>query len=483
MWAEGTQRSQLYPLARTLLDSIGPRLTGSVQQRAANEWALDQYRRWQIPARAEQYGTWMAWRRGTLHLDLLAPRPRSLEGMLFAFSPGTSGPVAGPVVVRPAAKSASEFDAWLVQARGKFVLGWYGEPSCRPDQDWTTFGHPESVDRFQKERRAARDSFYTAVRANAPKGEDFIRRLENAGALGLIVGLLQPGRWVEGWGVSKLGSADAQSMLELGLSCEDYGLLFRLAEWNQGPILRVNADAAFEGEVGVANVIAELRGTDKPDEYVVLSAHLDSWDAASGATDNGANTLAIMEAMRILKSVYPPPRRTIIAAHWNGEEQGLNGSSAFATDHPEVIRGLQVLLNADNGTGRATRISMQGFTEAGASVRRWLSRVPPELSRELRLDDPGTIEGASDEVSFSCRGAPAFSLEGVPWSYTTYTWHTNRDTFDKLVFDDLKNNATLLAMLAYLAADDPQRIPRERLSGLSIPTCPSTARDWAHRRR
>jgi len=483
IWAEGTQRSQLYPLARTLLDSIGPRLTGSVEQRAANAWALEQYRRWQIPARAEQYGRWIAWRRGTLHLDLLAPRVRSLEGMLFAYSPGTNGPVVGPVVARPAAKSAAEFDAWLAQVRGKFVLEWYGEPSCRPDQDWATFGKPETVDRFQNERRVARDSFYTAVRANSPRGEDFTRRLENAGALGLISGLLQPGRWVEGWGVSKLGSADAQSMIELGVSCEDYGLLFRLAQWNQGPILRVNSDAAFEGEVGVANVIAELRGTAKPNEYVVLSAHLDSWDAASGATDNGANTVAIMEAMRILKSVYPRPRRSIIAAHWNGEEQGLNGSSAFGTDHPEIISGLQVLLNADNGVGRATRISMQGFTGAGGFFRRWLARVPPELSREVQLVDPGTVVGGSDENSFTCRGAPAFSLEGVPWSYTTYTWHTNRDTFDKLVFDDLRSNATLLAMLAYLAAEEPERMPRERLSTLTIPTCPNPARDWAHRRR
>ena len=126
---------------------------------------------------------------------------------------------------------------------------------------------------------------------------------------------------------------------------------------------------------------------------------------------------------------------------------------------------------------------MQGFTGAGGFFRRWLARVPPELSREVQLVDPGTVVGGSDENSFTCRGAPAFSLEGVPWSYTTYTWHTNRDTFDKLVFDDLRSNATLLAMLAYLAAEEPERMPRERLSALTIPTCPNPARDWAHRRR
>ena len=133
----------------------------------------------------------------------------------------------------------------------------------------------------------------------------------------------------------------------------------------------------------------------------------DSWDPASGATDNGSATVMMLEAMRILKAVYPNPKRTILAAHWTGEEQGLNGSGAFAADHPEVLSGLQVLLNQDSGTGRVVKISMQGFTGASTFFRRWLSQMPKEITGQISLDDPGTPGGGSDEMSFVCHGTPA----------------------------------------------------------------------------
>jgi carboxypeptidase Q len=455
MWVEGMEKSQLYPLAQELLDSIGPRLTGAPEQKRANDWATAMYQKWGIPVRTEQYGTWNAWRRGTMHIDLIAPRVRSLEGMLMTYSPGTKGSVEGPVVVFPNVKNAAEFEAWLPQARGKFILVWFPEPACRPDASWKEFGSPESFERMQKERAAAREAWYAGHQRTGSRGRELLRRLGEAGAVGALVSFPS-----QGWGVSKMGSA-TETIPEIGLSCEDYGLLFRLAQNNQGPILRVNADAQFLGEVPVSNVIAELRGKEKPNEYVVLSAHFDSWDAASGATDNGSGTIMMMEAMRILQAVYPNPKRTILAAHWNGEEQGLNGSRAFAADHPEVVNGLQALFNQDNGTGRIVKISMQGLGGASAFFRRWFAQMPNELTRDVNLVDPGTPERGSDNAAFICYGAPAFGLGSRSWDYETYTWHTNRDTFDKLVFDDLKNNAVLVAMLAYLAAEDAQRIPRE----------------------
>ena len=181
----------------------------------------------------------------------------------------------------------------------------------------------------------------------------------------------------------------------------------------------------------------------------------------------------MMEAMRILKVVYPNPKRTILAAHWSGEEQGLNGSGAFAADHPEIVSRLQVLINQDSGTGRAVKISMQGFTGAGAFFRRWLSQMPNEMSRQISLVDPGTQDRGTDHFSFACHGAPAFELSSVGWDYEAYTWHTNRDTFDKIVFDDLNYNARLIAMLAYLASEDPERVPRERAAS---PTDPKTGK-------
>src|SRR5207253_9632665 len=136
------------------------------------------------------------------------------------------------------------------------------------------------------------------------------------------------------------------------VSCEDYGLVARLARTGKSPRLRVNAESEMIGPAPVLSTIAELPGTDHPDEYVVLSAHFDSWDGSSGATDNGTGTLTMMEAMRILKQAYPKPKRTIRVGHWTGEEVGLVGSKAYREDHPEVLAGLQAVFNNDNGTGR-----------------------------------------------------------------------------------------------------------------------------------
>jgi Zn-dependent M28 family amino/carboxypeptidase len=213
----------------------------------------------------------------------------------------------------------------------------------------------------------------------------------------------------------------------------------------------------------VFNTIAEIRGVEKPDEYVMLSAHFDSWDGASGATDNGTGTITMLEAARLLSIAYPRPKRTIIIGHWSGEEQGLNGSRAWAADHPEVVQHLQALFNQDNGTGRVQTISTQGLLGAGPLFAGWFGRLPTELTADIKLQIPGTPgSGGTDNASFVCYGAPAFGLGSLPWEYFTYTWHTNRDTFDKIVFDELKQNATLAAMLVYLASEDPQTMPRDR---------------------
>ena len=167
--------------------------------------------------------------------------------------------------------------------------------------------------------------------------------------------------------------------------------------------------------------------------------------------------------MRILKQVYPNPKRTIMVGHWSGEEQGLVGSRAFAADHPEIVKGLQAQFNQDNGTGRIVNISSSGLVDATGFFARWLARVPEEITRNLNFRFVGTpAGGGSDNASFICYGAPGFGLGSLDWEYGTYTWHTHRDSFDKLVFDDLKMNATLVAMLAYLASEDPASVPRER---------------------
>jgi len=173
----------------------------------------------------------------------------------------------------------------------------------------------------------------------------------------------------------------------------------------------------------------------------------------------------IIEAMRILKQVLPHPTRTILAGHWTGEENGEVGSKAFTEDHPDVRKGLQALFNQDNGTGRIEEIEAQGLPNSAQHLATWLARLPVELQRQAQFDGtPGLPKtGGSDDFSFSCYGLPTFRLGGRPWDYFEYTWHSNRDTPDKIVFDDLESNAKMVAMLAYLASEDPTTITRERI--------------------
>lgn len=454
MWTEGMEQgSQAYRLAQVLTDSIGPRLSGSPGYHNAVEWALRMYQSWGIPARKEQYGTWRSWRRGRTHVDLITPRFRTLESTMLAWSPGTQGAVEGDVILFPDVGDSAAFNAWLPQARGKFVLMSQAEPTCRPDDSWEALARPQTIERMRAARDSARAAWTARVRRAGANAQD---RLDSGGAAGLLTT-----NWSAGWGVNKVFSTGTQRAPALDVSCEDYGLLFRLAENQQGPRIRVDADAEPLGEAPMFNVIAELKGSELPNEYVVLSAHLDSWDSSSGATDNGTGTITMMEAMRILKATYPNPRRTILVGHWGGEEQGLIGSGAFAEDHPEVVDGLQASFNQDNGTWRIDYIRMQGFQGAGENFGKWFGKIPNEITDNIRLDVPGVPEaGGSDHMSFICRGAPGFRLQSHYPEYRQYTWHTNRDTFDKIVFDDLENNATLAAMLAYLASEDPERVPR-----------------------
>jgi hypothetical protein len=467
---EATENSQLRALAQVLLDSVGPRLTGSPGMRSANDWAIRTYGEWGIEARNEQYGSWEGWRRGITHLDLLEPRVRTLDATMLAWSPASGGVKTGAAVLFPEVRDRASFESWLPNAAGKVVLIDPAEVTCRPVDNWQEWAKPETVERLEAEMEAIDSAWTARLRATGFGGAEIVSRLEAAGAIALLTN-----SWSEGWGVSKVYSAATERVPHINLSCEDYGLVFRLADNNQGPVLRLDAQVESMGDVPVFNTVASIPGSDLPNEYVMLSAHFDSWDGASGATDNGTGTVVMMEAMRILKAVYPNPRRTILVGHWNGEEQGLNGSTAFAADHPEIVEGLQVLLNQDNGTGRIARVQMEGFANAGSVFRGWLGRVPEELAGEIELRSPGTpSRGGSDHSSFVCYGAPAFFLSSRSWDYGTYTWHTDLDTFDKVAFDEVRNNAKLVAMLAYLASEHPERLSRERApleSSAGWPSC------------
>jgi carboxypeptidase Q len=474
IWAEAMDSSQLEGLAHQLLDVIGPRVTGTPQLLNAGSWVVDTYGSWGIPASSEQYGTWRGWERGITHIDLLEPRVRTLEGMMHAFSPGTKkGGVTGRVVILPDAADSATFYRLLPIVKGKFVLLSAPQPSGRPDKNWEEFGTKESLDSMRTLRDRIKRNWDHRITVSGCKPDSLPVVLEAAGALGIVTSL-----WSQGWGTYRIFDTKVQAIPSVTLSLEDYNLVFRLAEHGNNPLLRVEADAKFLSTQPVKNTVGRMEGSGKPGEYIVLSAHLDSWDGSSGATDNGTGTILMMEAMRILRKVYPHPNRTILAAHWASEEQGLNGSRAFVKDHPEIVEHTQALFNQDNGTGRIQSLSGGGLLNAGEHLARWLSRIPGEVTRDLKVGFPGMpAGGGTDNASFAAAGAPAFGLGSLNWDYFAYTWHTNRDTYDKLVFDDLKTDVVLIACLAYLASEDPQFIARDRRV---LPTNKETGKpeDW-----
>ena len=378
---------------------------------------------------------------------------------MLAWSPGTKGggAVAGTIILPDFADSTA-FAQWLPTAKGKFVLISMPQPTGRPDKNWEEFATKDSFDSLKAMRKRLADNWEQRIKRTGRKGDTLHVALEDAGSAGVITST-----WSAGWGVNKIFGTRTKRIPVIDLSLEDYGLLYRLSESGDDPVVRIVAQSRFLDPLPAVNTLAMIRGTQKPEEYVILSAHFDSWDAGSGATDNGTGTLMMMEAMRVLKKVYPQPKRTILAGHWGSEEQGLNGSRAFVKDHPDIVEKLQVAFNQDNGTGRVVSMSPAGLINAGELLARWLSRIPREITQHIRLELPGMpAGGGSDNAPFIAAGAPGFGLGSNSWDYFSYTWHTNRDTYDKLVFDDLRNNVVLIACLAYLASEDPQTVPRDR---------------------
>ncbi len=491
MWQIGMNQSQLERMGQTLIDSIGPRLSGSPGFANATNWLEQTYKGFGIPVRREQYGTWRGWQQGTVHMELIAPRLQNLEVELLAWSPPTPGgrAIDADVVVVPELANNDATSKWLQSVKGKFVLTSPPEIMCRAPQELERYARTSTIDALNAQRTASARAYSTRVNALAPDNTPanqqqaaVIGRLETAGVVGIGTT-----RWSGGWGVNKIFGAVSDRVPSVDISCEDYGLLHRLASNNQGPKIRLTAESqSTPAEVPMFNVVAEIKGTELPNEYVLLSAHLDSWHGATGATDNGTGTLTMLEAMRILKEAYPNPRRTIIAGHWGGEEQGTIGSKSFAEDHKDIIDGLQVVFNQDNGTWRVEILEGQGFLKASSNLAGWVAQLPAEMTDSVSLQVPGPqANGGSDHTSFLCRGAPAFRLQSSYSEYRQYTWHTNRDTFDKIVFDDLKNNATMAAMLAYAASEDPERTSRDRAlltnangGERSWPTCGSAKRSY-----
>jgi hypothetical protein len=454
------QHSQLENLGTELIDRIGARLTGSPQMKMAQDWVIEKYKNWNIAAENQQWGLWRGWERGISHIDMIYPRVQTLRGTQLAWSPKTpANGITAEVIMIPFAEDSIQFKKQLSSVKGKMVMISMPQLTGRSDDNWEKFAQKESFEKMKTAREKQSAEWQKQMNNTGFTAKTLQTTLENAGAVGLISSY-----WSKAYGANKIFGANTKKIPVVDLSLEDYGMLYRLIRDGQKPMVRIVADSKETGLQPTFNTIATIKGVEKPDEYVMLSAHLDSWDGGTGATDNGTGTLVMMEAMRLLKKWYPNPKRTIIAGHWESEEQGLNGSRAFVKDHPEIVQKIQAVFNQDGGTGRLNFINGAGFLQSYDFLGRWLSAIPKEIASEIQIAYPGAPStGGSDNASFLPAGIPSYYLGTVNWDYGTVTWHTNLDTYDKIVFDDLISSVIATAIFAYMASEEPELVSREKI--------------------
>lgn len=456
--SEIKNNNQLEKISHELLDGIGPRLVGSPQMDQAADWAIKTFNSWGINSRREDYGTWKAWERGLTHVDMTYPRAKNIEATQLAWSPATKKAINAEVIAMPVFTTEAEFKAWLPKVKGKIVLMSQNQRYGRSDYQYKEFGTEELYDKVTTQRKADNDAWANSIKVTGHNNNTLPVVLEQNGAAAVAISY-----WTGIMGANRIFGAKTKNIPMIDISNEDYGMLYRLAENGTAPKITLNAQSKHNGVAKTYNVVGEIKGTEKPNEYIILSAHFDSWDGAQGATDNGTGTVAMMEAIRTIKKLYPNNKRTILICLWGSEEQGLNGSRAFVEDHPEIVKNTQAVFNLDNGTGRVVNINGSGFKESYEYMTRWLAGAPNEVTKHIKTDYPGLPSGGgSDHSSFVAAGIPGFMLSSLNWGYGTYTWHTNKDTYDKIVFEEIQSNAILAASLVYMADQEETLVNRDR---------------------
>jgi Zn-dependent M28 family amino/carboxypeptidase len=259
----------------------------------------------------------------------------------------------------------------------------------------------------------------------------------------------------------------AKAVPTVVLRNEDYGRIERLL--NDGEDVRLEFNIVNhvypEGKTAY-NMVAEIPGTDKADEIVMLGGHLDSWHAATGATDNAIGATMMMEAARLIQILGQKPRRTIRIALWDAEEEGLLGSLAYVKQHfgmfedpkPEYSK-LVAYFNIDSGTGRVRGASIFGPPEAAAVVRAALAPFE-DLGVAGAVPSTSRAVGGTDSTSFSNAGLAGVGLQQDPIEYQTHTWHTNLDTYERIVPEDARQAATVIAAAVWHVANRDQPVPR-----------------------
>ena len=444
---EGMDHSHVDADLQYLLDVIGPRLTGSAEMRRANEWTQQKFREYGMDSTAlEKWSFGIGWTRGPMTLRMLQPQRRELLGVSWAWSPGTNGPVAGNVVLMDA-RSMEDYQrrfagrlqgAWVMLGPAQYVVNAADPPRTRPDSD--------RVD--------------TLVRANAPRTPDERRFFDARYSLlarEQIAGIVHDGAKQYGLFTMAGSPAGISPMPQIVVGNDVYAQFQRLVR--RGETVRIEADIknSFTRDTLPAyNTVAEIRGAERPNEVVILGAHLDSWDLATGGTDNGTGAIAVLEAARILKTSGVRPKRTIRFVLFSGEEQGLFGSQEYVFAHERELDRIQALLVLDNGTGRITGMALQGHDELRDL---WGSMMAPIVSPLGPLAVRSGIKTGTDHLAFIPYGVPGFNYDQLSRGYD-FTHHSQVDDFNHTVPRDVAQAATVMAVNAWQLAQLPELLPR-----------------------
>jgi hypothetical protein len=484
---EALERSQIMKTLHVLTDVYGPRLTGSPNLEAAGEWAVKQATEWGLVNAALEPWDFGhdGWTNERMTAHLVSPLKDALVAEVLAWTPSTKGVVsAGAYTLAvPERATRAELDAFLGTVgdavRGQIVL------VGRPERVPVTID-PSPRRREESELRSQYDPVNPAPspfanlanqRPSPPKEGEPVpltaRQVNEAidmflVAHGALVRVNDAGR--EHGQIRAFNNRTydlAKAVPTLVMRNEDFGRISRLLGDGRAVTLEVEiVNRTWPKGKTAYNVVAEIPGTDLKDEVVMVGGHLDSWHAATGATDNAIGASVTMEVARIIKALGLKPRRTIRLALWSGEEQGLLGSLAYVKQHfgsfeepkpeYEMFAGY---VNIDSGTGRARGMSVFGPPETATFIR-------PTVVGLKDLGLVGTVasssrrQGGSDHTSFNAAGLPGIGVGQDPIEYQSHTWHTNLDTYERVIESDVQASTIAIATLVYDLATRDQKLPR-----------------------
>jgi hypothetical protein len=469
---EGLERSQLVETIRYLTEVIGPRLTGSPAMMEANEWTASKMRDWGFENIViEPWGEFgRGWESVSYSGRIVTPFTQPLHAHPVAWTGSTSGTITGQAVIIKA-DSAADLEQYRGQLRNAIVLT-SDPPNVEPEWEWRERRTPadellapaEVPDPQARARRAQqmaqnREQMmarYRRMREVRQAMDTFLA--EEGVALRLSPSSRNYGMIRGGGNNSGRSAEGADPLPELVVIREQYNMIYRNVEAGIPVELEINVqNRFFDDDLQEYNMLADFPGTDKADELVMLGGHLDSWHYGTGAADNAAGCVVMMEAMRILKAIGVQPRRTIRIGLWSGEEQGLLGSRNWVQNHPELHDKISAYVNFDNGTGKIRGIWDQ-----------MNERALPIFEQILwPFRDLGVVAvrhgntGGTDHLAFDGAGIPGFNFIQDPIEYGIRTHHTYVDTFDGLVLEDLQQAAVVVAATVYHLAMRDEMVPRK----------------------